>query len=64
MDDFPLPIQRFDFNLGKLYLRQMMELATLDFLDRGGKITVCRPAYAFGCETPSNVRSMVRRDWK
>lgn len=52
--------ERADFALGKRYLSELISLMTLDFLDRGGKITVCRPAFAAGCETPSAVRQAIR----
>jgi hypothetical protein len=53
--------ERPDFKLGKRYLSELIALMTLDFLERGGKITVLRPAFAVGCETPSNVRHLIRR---
>jgi hypothetical protein len=33
------------------------------FLREGGVITVCRPAFAIGVETPSSVRQMIRKGW-
>jgi hypothetical protein len=64
MEDSKLVIERFDFNLGKNYLREILALAVDNFLELGGRIKVCPPAYAMGCETPSSVRSMVRKGWK
>ena len=52
--------ERADFSLGKRYLSDLIQLMTLDFIDRGGKITVCKPAFAAGCETPIAVRQAIR----
>lgn len=49
-----------DFSHGKRYLSELISLMTLDFIDRGGRITVCKPAFAAGCETPTCVRQAIR----
>ena len=64
MEDSKLVVERFDFSMGKQYLREILSLATQNFLDLGGKITVCRPVFANGCETPSCVRQAVRKEWR
>ena len=64
MEDSKLVIERFDFSMGKEYLREILALAVQNFQDLGGKITVCRPAFAYGCETPSCVRQAVRKEWR
>lgn len=64
MEDSKLVIERFDFSMGKEYLREILALATQNFLDLGGEIKVCRPAFAYGCETPSCVRQAVRKEWR
>ncbi len=64
MEDSKLIVERFDFSMGKEYLRALVALATQNFLDLGGTITVCRPAFAYGCETPSCVRQAVRKGWR
>lgn len=51
----------FDFQMGRDYLRFMMEVATNDFLEKGNKITQCRPAFAVGCEIRPAVRQAIRR---
>ena len=63
MDESKLIIERFDFSMGKKYLRELLAMATMDFLDRGGRIQQCRPAFAYGCETKSVVRQAIRRDF-
>lgn len=64
MEDSKLVIERFDFSMGKQYLREILFLATQNFVDLGGEIKVCRPAFAYGCETPSCVRQAVRKGWR
>lgn len=41
-------------------LHQLAFFAHAQFLADGGKVTVCRPAFAAGCETPSVVRQAIR----
>jgi hypothetical protein len=60
-DDKLMTIERFDFNLGKKYLRDLLEWATIDYLNHRGKITQCRPAFAVGCEIRPAVRQAIRR---
>lgn len=36
--------------------------AHAQFLAEGREVTVCPPAFAVGCETPVNVRALIRRD--
>lgn len=43
-------------------LRREVAMLTTLYSRDGGTITVCRPAFAAGCETPSAVRAMIRRD--
>lgn len=62
-DQNKLLIERFDFAMGKAYLRELLDLAIQNFQELGGTITKCRPAYAYGCETPSCVRQAVRKEW-
>ena len=61
-DEAPIIAERADFALGKAYLRELLELMTIDFLDRGGRIQRLRPCIAHGTELRSNVRQMIRRD--
>lgn len=60
-DEYPIIAERADFSLGRTYLRDLVALMTLDFLDRGGRITQCQPAFAMGCEIRPVVRQMIRR---
>lgn len=64
MEDSKLIIERFDFSMGKAYLREILALAVQNFQDLGGKITICPPVFAYGCETPSCVRQAVRKEWR
>jgi hypothetical protein len=64
MEDSKLVIAPYDLSMGKEYVRELLALATQNFLDLGGKITICRPAFAYGCETPSCVRQAVRKEWR
>lgn len=41
-------------------LHQLAFFAHAQFLADGGKVTVCPPAFAAGCETPSVVRQAIR----
>lgn len=41
-------------------LHQLAFYAHAQFLADGGKVTVCRPAFAAGCETPIAVRQAIR----
>lgn len=59
-DQNKLIVESFDFSMGKAYLRELIALATQNFLDLGGQITVCRPAFAYGCEIPSCKRQAIR----
>jgi hypothetical protein len=59
MEDSKLIVERFDFFMGKSYLRELLELATQNFLDLGGQITVFRPAFAIGCDIPSCKRQAI-----
>lgn len=59
-EDSKLIIESFDFAQGKRYLSELIALATQNFLDLGGQITVCKPAFAYGCETPIAVRQAIR----
>lgn len=43
-------------------LRRQIAMITLRFGLEGRKITKCPPAFAAGCETPVNVRGLIRRD--
>lgn len=54
--------ERYDFQMGKRYLSELISLMTSDYLERGQKITVCRPAFAMGCEMKSNVRLAIRKE--
>lgn len=60
MEDSKLIVERFDFSMGKNYLRELLTLAVQNFLDLGGEITVCRPAFAMGCEIRPVVRQAIR----
>lgn len=40
-------------------LRQLAFFAHAQFLADGGEVTVCPPAFAAGCETPSAVRQAI-----
>lgn len=60
-DEDKIIAERADFALGKRYLRELIELMTIDFLDRGGRIVRCRPAFAMGCEIRPAVRQAIRR---
>lgn len=46
----------------KRQLSEVLSLLTRNFVRSGGEIQVCQPAFAVGCETPSNFRSLIRRD--
>ena len=46
----------------KRQMSALLSAYTNRFLREGGKIQVCQPAFAVGCETRSNVRSLIRRD--
>lgn len=52
--------ERFDFNMGKRYLSELMQLMTIDYVERGGVVQVCRPAFAVGCEIRPAVRQAIR----
>jgi hypothetical protein len=52
--------ERFDFNMGKRYLSELIQLMTIDFVERGGVIEVGRPAFAMGCEMRPVVRQAIR----
>lgn len=54
--------ERADFALGKAYLRELIALMTIDYLDRGGRIQRLKPCFAPGCEIRPAVRAMIRRD--
>ena len=43
-------------------LHSLAFYAHAQFLMEGNEVTVCPPAFAVGCETSSNVRSLIRRD--
>lgn len=43
-------------------LHQLAFYAHAQFIHDGGEVKVCQPAFAVGCETSSNVRSLIRRD--
>lgn len=43
-------------------LKTLAFYAHAQFVSEGRKVTICQPAFAVGCETPSNVRSLIRRD--
>lgn len=53
--------EREDFGHGKAYLRELLFHMVQDFLDRGNKITVCRPAFAVGCEIGATKRMAIRQ---
>jgi len=48
----------------KARARRQIDMLVTQHLLRGGKITMCRPAYAHGVETPIAVRQAVRAGWK
>jgi hypothetical protein len=60
-DEDKIIAERADFALGKRYLRELIELMTIDFLDRGGRIQHLRPCFAVGCEIRPAVRQAIRR---
>ena len=47
---------------GRKELQQQIDILTRRYNETGGVIHVCQPAFAVGCETSSNVRSLIRRD--
>lgn len=49
-----------DFTHGKAYLRELLFYMVEDFLERGGRIQVCRPCFAMGCEIRPVVRQAIR----
>lgn len=61
-DDSLMTAERADFNLGKKYLRELLEWMTIDYLSHGGRIVQCEPCFAPGCEIRPAVRSAIRRD--
>jgi hypothetical protein len=60
MDENNAVFFHHDFQQGRDYLRAVCQWAVQDFLEKGHQITVCRPAFAVGCETPSLVRRAIR----
>ena len=43
-------------------LHSLAFYAHAQFLMEGREVTICPPAFAVGCETPVNVRALIRRD--
>ncbi len=46
----------------KRSLSKVLSFLTKNYINAGGKITVCRPAFAHGVETPLAVRQAIRAE--
>lgn len=44
-------------------LRRQVSQILLRFRLEGRQVTKCPPAFAYGVETPSSVRQMIRKGW-
>ena len=59
-EDSKLIIESCYFSQGKRYQSEKIALSTQKIRDLGGQIKVCKPAFAYGCETPIAVRQAIR----